>query len=495
MGFRDKLKKIFIDDKQIKELIELKANEIALKEVETIKASMAKTDLLSMASYDPNREGYKRYTGMGADQLRHDLYQVDHVLLQERAYFLHKQSGLVRRFISDTKNFILGEGVTYSVENDDDGAAKQIIDDFWYNSMNQMNIRLEKRIEALCLLGEQCWPVNVNKHTGRVFISYIDPVNISDVLTIRDFPEVAAGVKLVGRSGRTGSTMPVIREDLNFHSSEYGRLVGECFFFSVNNLPNEPRGISDLSHLFDFIDGFEEGLFDELDRLKELKKYIWDITINGANNDQCMDYAKNHANPSAGSMRVHNENIKWDVVAPDLKIQDNQNFYNLMKTYISACMNRPDSWFGSGGKAYQTEADLMGEPTFKSLGSRQRYVKYMIEYVLKFVVDQAIIHGTLKDNNYEVKVDMPEVTTKDIKKTVDSLSVLGQSLSLVVEKSWLSEKTAARIYSSVASQIGVDIDSDKELEEALKDELNAGINYETQEMIINEVLERLKAEE
>lgn len=417
-------------------------------------------------NWDPKGEGYRKLTAE-QEQNRRDLTPVHQDTMFELAYYMYDTSGIVKRFVRDTKNFCLGEGITVDIGNDPSGAARDIFERFWNDPMNQLDLRLEKRVEFLGLLGEQCWPVVVNPRDGRVWLSYVDPVNIDEVMTVPDFPEIPAAVRIKGSSGRSGRTLSVIRPELDVRRANYGRMVGECFFLSVNNPPNGPRGRSDLIHLFDFINGFEEGIFDELDRLKLIKSFIWDVLLEGADDQAIHEFLLQNPTPKAGSVRAHNERVKWEAVAPDLKMADNKAFFDMMKAYLSGCMARPDSWFGSGGKAYQVEADLMGEPTFKDLASRQRYMKFTLEHVIRFVLDQAVVHGVLREDPnapFLVTVNMPEMSAKDTGKTAEGIGKITTALVAAETHGWITKETAARLFASVAGKVGVEIDVEAEME-------------------------------
>ncbi|MEN8134320.1 MAG: hypothetical protein ABFS18_02120 [Thermodesulfobacteriota bacterium] len=442
-------------------------DETELREIVKEEVVAARLAMPVNLDYDPQGEGYRK---IGGDAVQRDLTALSQDMMLELAYRLYDTSGLVKRFVRDTKNFVLGEGVSFEIANDNEaGDALAWVNEFWNDSYNQMAMRLEKRIEFLGLLGEQCWPTSVEPNTGKVRLTYVDPANIDEVHKVKFFPEMTAAVKLKGNGGRSGATLTSIREESDWRSPGYGYLMGDCFFFSINDPPNGTRGRSDLVHLFDFIDNFEEGLFDELDRIRQAKAFVWDVTLKGGDENDIRDFLKNNKQPKPGSMRVHNEQVEWDAVAPDLKHSDNKAVFDLMKTYLSACMNRPDSWLGSGGKAYQTEADLMGAPTFKDLGSRQRYVKYMLEYVLQFVLDQAVLAGTLKETDgkrLKATVNMPEMNDNDLEKTVSGLLTLSQGLAVAQVSGWISEEGAAKVFLAVAGQVGVDLDVAAEIQKA-----------------------------
>lgn len=425
-----------------------------------------------VADFDPQGEGYRPVAGPGQAQLR-DRSPINQALMTELAYHLYDTSGLVKRFVRDTRNFCLGEGVTWSVAGDDEnGSADAWLKAFWTDSMNRMDLRLRDRLEFFFLLGEQCWPAQVLPN-GKVWLSYVDPANIAEVHMVSGFPEMAAAVRLTGRGGRTGELLTCVRSELDSRQAACGRLVGNCFFWAINKAPNAPRGRSDLVHLFDFINNFEEGLFDEADRIRQLMAFVWDVELQGASEDDIRKFLKETKAPKSGSMRAHNERVKWNAVNPDLKTYDNRAFYDLMKGYMSACQNRPTSWLGEGGKTYSNEADLMGEPTFKDLGERQRFVKYMLEQVLQFVLDQGVLAGSLREREGErlaVTVNLPEFNLRDLGKVATTLTQLTSALTTAETQGWITRETAAQVFTQVAGQLGMEVEAaDQDGDGATKD--------------------------
>lgn len=407
------------------------------------------------SDYDPKNEGYRPLAG---GRVHQDLSGINIQHMQWLAYFLYDTSGLVKRFVHDTKDFVLGGGVTLSVENDtEEGAALAILEEFWHDPMTGMDILLEDRMVFFSLLGELCLPVSVNKYSGRVQVSYIDPMNIFDIATVPGFAEHPDSVILNAGTG-TGTAIKCVRPLDDPRKKHYGRLDGECFFWALNKAPNATRGRSDLVHLFDFIDGFEQGLFDELDRLKSIKAFVWDVLIRGGTDEDVKRFIADNPPPKPNTVRAHNERIEWKAVSPQLNQQDSKAFFDLMRSYIAGGMNRPDSWFGSGGKAYETEAELMGAPTFKALESRQRRVRKMINQMLRYVLDQAIIAGRLKDGPYQPKCQMPPVTPENTKEATGQLKTLSDSLAVAEDRYWITRETAARIYHGSAVRLGVEYD-------------------------------------
>jgi len=445
----------------------------------TEEVTRARQSLPIYLDYDPNGEGYRRYS-LGGNEVRRDLTPGSQDVMIEIAYFLHATSGMAKKFVSDTKNFVIGRGVTFEVKNDrPDGAAAELLAEFWKDSINRMDQLLGTRIEFLGILGEQCWPVSVNPYNGFVQLSYVDPANIEDVITLRGFPEIADRVLLRGIE-RDGRELPVIREERDPRKPGYGRLNGQCFYFAVNSPPNSPRGWSDLLQTADFISSLEETLFSELDRIQLMKAFLWDVTVNGADENELEKFKKKNPAPKPGSVRYHNENVSWKAESPDLKQHDTKTFFDMMKGYVSGVHSRPDSWFGSGGKAYQTEADLMGEPTFRDLEERQDFVKGMLEQVATFVLDQAILHRTLPapegGGAYDVSANMPAMRKRDIAGAATSLKTVTESLIAAETQGYARKETCIRIWAAVASETGVEVDPQEEIEAAEERE-QVGVDY------------------
>jgi len=435
-----------------------------VRELVTEEVDRAKASLPISASYDPNNEGYRPLTG--GQQLR-ELQAVDQTRMQEIAYFMFDSSPMTRRLARMDKTFMFGEPVSFN-HNDDE--AQKILDRFWKDPDNKLHLDFADMIMWLGLLGEQCWPVDVNPHNGHVTLKYVDPVSIAAVLVNPNNIKQAVRVDLQGNGGRPGAKMAIIRQDKNAMSRDYGRLVGECFYYAINKPFNAPRGRSDYLALFDWIDGLERHGFNYLERAELMLNFIWDITLEGMNEEQIKTWLRINPVPEPGSQRAHNEKVKWAAVAPDLKANDLTAGFDMVKSFIMGSAGRPDSWFGAGGKAYQTEADQFGQVPIKDLDERQGFAGHIAEQLLQFQLDQAVRCGRLTPAQADagLTVNMPEISKKDLAKLINGVPQLATALAVAMQNRWVSEETATRVFAQVVSQFGVDIDVENELAAAKK---------------------------
>ncbi len=418
------------------------------------------------ANYDPHGEGYRPLTADG--QQRRDLTAISQDRMFEIAYFMWDNSAMLKGMAEMDKSFLFAEPITVVSE---DEAVQEIIDAFWNDPANKMALKFPGRIMWLGNLGEQCWPVDVNEHNGHVQLAYVDPAHIREVYLNPHNIEQVLQVELKGRAGGPGRKMEVIREDWSdVYANGFGRLTGECFFYTLNNPPNSPRGRSDFLTLFDWIDGLERYGFNYLERAEFLLNFIWDVTLKGMDANEIREWLQNNPVPEPGAMRGHNENVEWKAVAPDLKAADVTKGFDMAKSFIMGAARRPASWFGGGGKAYQTEAELLGQVPIKDLSERQLFAREILREVIRFAIDQAVIHKRLPEKRAQAgfSVNMPEISEKDFAKLINGVPQLATALTVAEQNGWISRETATRLFAFVAGQLGLEVDAEKELEAARK---------------------------
>jgi len=430
-------------------------SEAEIREIVKEEVKAARMALPVTANYDPNNEGYRRLT---SGPQRRDLSGVNQDRMFEIAYFMFDNSAMTRGMALLDKGFLFAEPITVAAGDDD---VQEILDRFWADPENNMDLDFPDQIMWLGLLGEQCWPVDVNPHNGHVRLRYEDPSQIKQVYVNRQNVKQAVQVKMQGRAGRMGKKYAVIRQDNNPMSKAHGLLVGDCFFFSINHPPNSPRGRSDFLTLFDWIDGLERYGFNYLERAEFMLNFVWDVLLKGMNEDQIREWLQNNPVPEAGSVRAHNENVEWNAVVPEIKAPDASKGFQMGKSFIMGAARRPESWFGGGGKAYQTEADQFGQVPIKDLDQRQLLAKHILDRVLQFQVDQAVIAGRLSEEKAATgfTVNMPEISKKDLAKLVNGVPPLATALSVAEQNKWITRDEATRIFAMICGHLGVEVDA------------------------------------
>ncbi len=455
MNIREKIARILAPE--LKGDAEIRA--IISEEIQRAKMAMPIT-----ANWDPNNEGYRRY---GDSMLRRDLLPIAQSRMYEIAYYMFDASAMFRRLAILDRSFLFAGRITVSSGEE---AVQEIINNFWNDPENNMDLNYPETAMWLSILGEQCWPVTVNRYNGSVRLGYVDPALIREVyvnpLNVRQVMQV----ELNDLSGRGGQKYAVVRKDYNISSKTYDRLVGDCFFLSINHPPNSPRGRSDFLTLFDWIDSLERYGYNYLERAEFLLNFVWDVTLNGMNPDQIREWLRDNPPPQPGSIRAHNESCTWQAVAPDIKATDNKAGFDMGKSFVMGAAGRPASWFGEGGKAYQTEAEQFGQVPIADLEQRQGYHRFQIEQIIRFVIDQAVIAGRISKDKAAAgfTVTMPEISKKDLTRMVNGIPQLTAALAIAEQNRWVSRETATRIFAFASSYLGYEVDAEAEIAAAAK---------------------------
>lgn len=429
-------------------------------------------------------EGFTKLTG---DKDR-SLSSLTQERMQELAVFLWKSNPLANRIIELPLVYLLAEGVTMSVK---DETAQQWLNEFWNDPINQMDIKLPKKVREMSLFGEQCWPVFKNPTNGAVRLGYLDPGLIKEVKTDPDNTEQPIGVvtKALGRKRKSKKYRIIVPGSENIFGEEAKKIRkefndGECFYFNINALSSSSRGLSDLLATMDWLDLYDKALFGEVERWDALRSFIWDVTLRGATEETVKKRASEIEVPSSGGVRVHNDAETWQAVTPDLQAANGAENARTVRNHILGGSTLPEHWYGGGGDVNRSTAGEMGEPTFKTFKFRQTEWKHILETVCFYAVYSRLektgnIPEDLRD--YRPVAQFPELTHRDTSVYAAALQQTVVAVGIAVEKGMMTEETAVAVIGSMISRIGIEIDPAKELEQA-----RAKARIQTQDDIYDE---------
>jgi hypothetical protein len=385
----------------------------------------------------------------------------------EICYWLWKTNPLGNWIIESLASFVVGKGFTYTAGPD---AVEELLNEFWFDPVNRMDIRLKRMVRELFLFGVQCWPVFKGEQTGRVRLGTIDPALIVEVYTDPENVEIIIGLKVqhhsdttrtrILRTILTGESETVVSEEAR--ALREGWTEGECFFFSINNVSNDPLGTSDLFPIADWIDEYERFVFDYAEKTSQMNAFVWDVEIAGADPKQIADYAKDNPAPKPGSTRYHNEKVKWTAVAPDLKALDVSNGARLFRNHILGNRSIPEHFYGGGGDVNRATAGEMDAPFYAMIEDRQNLVKHILETIFTYVVqsslDAGYLHAEKGEDPFDFAVQKPEAKEKDLAKVSTAVRDIITSLVAASAQNWIDKDSAVKVFAFVLALIGYELD-------------------------------------
>jgi hypothetical protein len=409
------------------------------------------------------------------EDVRRDLSPVSQARMRRMARYLWESNPLANRLIELPLAYLLAEGVRVTCK---DKGHQDLLDRFWHDPINKMKVKLPKKVRELSIYGEQCYPAFVNDVDGFVRLGYLDPELIEHRIKDPDNPEHIVGIiTYKNRAGISRKYRVIINGPESVFTEKTQALRqtftdGDAFYFAVNDLSNGSAGRSDLLAQIDWLDAYDEFLFGELDRLKFIRAFIWDVTLAGATEADVIKKAKSIGAPQPGSVRVHNDAETWSAESPDLKMADNESASRLFRNHILGGSTMPEHWYGGGGNVNRAAAAEMGEPTFKIYTMRQQTVRYMLEEICTYVLRKAALAVSasdeldLADEKNVVTAEFPEMTAQDTTAYATALQQLIAGVAIAIDAGLLTELTAVSLISAIAQRLGVKIEAEKELKSA-----------------------------
>lgn len=440
-------------------------------------ATAAQAAATAAAAAAPTREaagtqtaeepGWRSLTG----NTRRDLSTLSQTRMQRVAAYLWETNNLANRLIELPLAYLLAEGVRLQCE---DAEHQGWLDAFWNDPINKLDLRLPTFARELALFGEQCLPCYVNEVNGHVRLGYLDPSLIGRVIMDPGNAAQEIGVETVAdAAGQVQQWRVVVRGDdaelfaPAARTLREGFKAGDAFYFAVNKFAAGRRGRSDIMSQLDFLDGYDEFMFDQMERSSDLDAFIWDVELTGADEEFVKQRAREISRPGRGTVRVHNDQEKWTAQAPDLNAADRSEAARMFRNHALGGASVPEHFYGGGGDVNRSTGDSMSDPFFKMCTMRQTFLRNMLQEMGTFVLWQrakaAGITPDPTDPAWRVTAQFPEMVTKDLTKIAAAFQSCVAGVASALADRLITRATALRMIAAVAKRLDVDIDPEAEL--------------------------------
>jgi hypothetical protein len=421
---------------------------------------------------DADEHLYRKLTGARGDNL--PSYQHEKMLSIVR--YLYRTNPVAQRFVTIMCDFILGEGVSLSFQNDQ---VRDVVMRHWKDQYNDWGRNAADLLTTYLVAGELLMPLFPNPVDGHLRVGCVLPDHIADVRTDIENWRVVGQVALKNRPGEE----PRVYDVVNIREGK-GRLkeVERPALFWKRQNPLGSRGISILYTVADFLDLLDQMVYNEVERALLLKAFIWVVTVKDATIKELQDLAQlpQYANPpKPGAVIMQNEKISWDAKTPELDSYDAATLMRFLRNHVLGAGGIPEHWWSEGGDVNRAVGTVMAEPTRKRLTNLQDEWRCILGDVIHCQIDYAVIHGMLPElvpiqdaegnDTAELieagnafSIGMPDLSPADTHETVTSLQTLVQTLMIAVEEGYISEATSRRIFLMMATQLGMDFNVEEE---------------------------------
>lgn len=411
-------------------------------------------------------EDYVGFNSLNDSIKTRNLPKVTQDRMIDISYWLWENYPLSKWIIEIIVSFVLADGLPWRT---DSKIINQILKDFWTDPVNKLDSTLIEHVREFLISGELLLPFKVSPNTGRVRMGFVDPKLIDTVFTDPDNAKLKIGVVLKKQSDEQEARSYKIRiskeeEDFLSQRAKSMRLSykdGDCFFFTLNSLTNSTRGRSELFAVADWIDLYENFLYDYAEKWSFYNNFVWDLTVEDGDESAVKTHTENFRKIASkpGSTYGHNQKIKLQAMNPDLKAVEVDQGARLLRNHILGCIGLPSHWYGGAEDVNKASSQEMGIPTFKILSAKQNVIVSILKILFDCQIEYALVYNsvsygrvTKEEINYEII--KPEINVKDLSKFGAVIKNVADGVEIAEINQWIDKRTAREIFTIASSFLG-----------------------------------------
>lgn len=361
----------------------------------------------------------------------------------------YRANPMVKAIIDTYTSFCVGDsGLTVQCGH---AETRAVVEAFYADRRNRQpgsDIWLRDHL----LMGETLIEPLVGAMSGRVRLSVIDPTRISGVTLDRGNPLWPATVVLDAAGDGLGELAIIDIDDLT------GRRTGDVeFWASWQALLTDTRGYPFLGPILDWLDAYDQVVWNLIDRTALARHLVFDVTVEGGQQelDEYLRLRGHNGAPRSGTVEFHNDKVKWEPKAVDVGSFEDTNTAKTILTSVAGGAGLAKTWLADAEDANRATSITMAEPVRRRVGGVQNvWLGYQTEFS-RYVVDKAVEAGRLpaevlapgagdaKVNPAElVTITGPEIAAADAQVTAQVLVELAQGVSEMRAANLLSQSAA-----------------------------------------------------
>lgn len=306
-----------------------------------------------------------------------------------RAYSVtaYRSNPMATAVIDTYVAFCVGDsGVSWQATNPQ---VAEVVREFWDDPANKVGDIQEVSLRSQLLLGEKCYELMTGAKSGAVRFAPIDPSHIKDVLVRNGNPLWPSKIILPGESAETDDrefTLATVND-------ETGLREGNAMFWAPwRTLDTDIRGMPFMSPILDWLDSYDTVLSNLIDRTALARYLVWDVTVQGGQNEVDAFVAARgglHVPPS-GSVEVHNESVTWEPRTAQTGAAEDATANQSVLTNIASGAGLAKTWLAEPDGANRATSLTMAEPVRRRVASVQKVWLAQQAEMVRFAVDQAV---------------------------------------------------------------------------------------------------------
>ena len=310
---------------------------------------------------------------------------------QDISVSLYRKNPLANRIVKIYTTYMAGTGFTISCDNPD---VQEVADEFWGAERNQMQLNHRSFARDFLLLGEAPHPVATDE-TGNTTIGYLDPRSI-DKVEANPHNQLLLEAVILTRTTGDVEPLKIVRREPSPFEPDAGLYTGDIFYWLHDRIGASTRGTPFLLPAIDWLDAYDQTLWELVERIKAVRAFFWDVEVEGGQTE--VTEAKKlwgTTAPRSGSVRFRTKALTVSATQPQIGAYEDVAAARYLLRHIATAAGLSPTWLGDPEDANRSTAQEMDKPVLRALTDIQAVWKYDMESVIKFAVDRKVAAGML----------------------------------------------------------------------------------------------------
>ena len=262
------------------------------------------------------------------------------------AWKIYRENPMAAAYVNNMLYFMARPGL--KIYHNDAAADEEIQafieSDYYYDTLKEFIIRgfLDGEIFPVCF---------ANTLTGDMRVREVDPLEVKEVITAADdYREIEALYREYTRreysyeshAWQTRLEKEFIRRDERVEGEAY--TLRTFFMWKRPTLSSSTRGLSYLAPCLWDLTQYKELKRNRINLNRARTAFVYDVTVEGTPEEVEAERARinDEGAPTPGSIRVHNDKVKWEAKSPNIGAGDAKDDVRELGLQMGAALSMPE---------------------------------------------------------------------------------------------------------------------------------------------------------
>jgi hypothetical protein len=340
-----------------------------------------------------------------------DRYDAERATILQDALDAWRLNPLARRIVGLTTQYVVGGGISLDCKH---AATRRFLQEFWEHRLNRMGVRCYEICDELTRTGNVFLLIT----TDAAGMSYIRPVPAADIERIDARPnDIEQAVRFWPKAGADEpepAGYPAYAEESDERDPQ-GNFAAVMVHYTINRPVGGQWGESDLAPALKWLSRYANWLEDRarLNRFRNSFLFVVKARFTSEAERQARQAQLAANPPKPGSILVSDESESWEVLSPKLESSDAGADGLALKKMIASGAGVPMHFLAEPEGSTRTTAEAAGGPTFRHFEQRQNYFIWLVQDLLKIVVNRrALVDGRVS-KKARIEVRGADISARD----------------------------------------------------------------------------------